>query len=652
MRSASATRPMTKTPSLAMMRAMKRTRVIAGLLGLLPLLAATAAAALESGAAAHPAAALVQEAIRAGRSNPDHALRLADQALARLAAQPDADLEIRARLALCDYYSERDLDKARDMLARATAQLPLAGRGGLRAGVHNCEGEIHEAAGEYSKAMSAFELAVSAAEATGDEEMLANALYLRGWLRGVQGDYALGLLDLRRSVTLYEKGDFPEHSRTAVNGIATIYNRMGDYAQAQRYFEQAAKAQLAAGMQREAMVTLYNLGRSREHLGQWDSAQAAYLQAMQLARGIGYARGEAYVQRGLASVHNARGEWSQAVERLAEAETLAAGMPDARLQAQLALVRGIALRGMKRPAESIAALNQALATFGKAEALAELAATHAALAAAQADLTDWRAAYENQRLLKEVTDRLHARQLDQRFMTLKVEFDTAARETENALLLREKAATVEALEQQKRAGQLQIIAVTLAALLAVMLGLLSWRHRRTSQTMQTLAMTDELTGLPNRRAVLAQLGQLLATGNDCAVLILDIDHFKTINDQHGHLVGDEVLRAVAGGVANALRRPMVGGRLGGEEFLLLLPDMDLDEAVRVGEQVRSAVAEIDTSRWFSGRPLSVSAGVAIAHPGPGGVADALRRADEALYEAKAAGRNRVHYGRLVLAASV
>jgi diguanylate cyclase (GGDEF)-like protein len=632
-------------------RPMIRAHLVAGLFGLLPLLAASPALAVDRAASDHPAASLVREAIRTSRGNPDDARRLADDALARLAVRPDADLEIRARLALCDYYSERDLERARDMLARATAQLPLARRGGLRAGVHSCEGEIHEAAGDTTRALSAFELAVSTAEAASDEEMLANALYLRGWLRGVQGDFALGLLDLRRSVTLYEKTDNPEHSRTAVNGIASIYNRMGDYAQAQQYFEQAAKAQLAAGMQREAMVTMYNLGRTREHLGLWDDARATYLQAMGLARSIGYSRGEAYVHRGLASVHNARGEWRQALERLADAEQLAAGTPDARLQAQLALVRGVALRGLKRPAESIAVLNGALAAFAKAEAPAEVAATRAALAAAQADLGDWRAAFENQRLLKEVTDRLHARQLDQRFLTLKVEFDTAAREKENALLLREQAVTVAALEQQRHAGQLQIVAVTLAALLAAVLGLLAWRHRRISRTMHNLAMTDELTGLPNRRAVLARLGQLLATGNDCAVLILDIDHFKAINDQHGHLVGDDVLRAVAGRVAAVLRGPMVGGRLGGEEFLLLLPDMDLDEAVEVGEEVRTAVVQIDTSRWFSGRPLSVSAGVAIAHPGPGGVADALRRADEALYEAKAAGRNRVHFGRLVLASS-
>jgi diguanylate cyclase (GGDEF)-like protein len=638
---------MTRTTLACDHPSMNRARLFACLLASLPLLAA----AVDRAGPAHPAAALVQQAIRAGHRAPDDVQRLADDALARLAAQPDADLEIRARLALCDYYSERDLDRARDMLARATAQLPLARRDGLRGGVHGCEGEIHEAAGDNAKAMSAYELAVSAAEAAGDGEMLANALYLRGWLRGLQGEFALGLHDLRRSAALYEKGDFPEHSRTAINGIATIYNRMGDYAQAQQYFEQAAAAQLSAGMQREAMVTLYNLGRTRENLGQWEAAQATYLQAMGLAREIGYGRGEAYVHRGLAGVHNARGEFAQALERLEVAAQLAAATPDARLQAQLALVRGVALRGLKRPADSLLALAAARESFAGAEALAELAATYAAMASAQADLGDWRAAYDSQRLLKEVADRLHARQLDQRFLTLKVEFDTAAREKENALLLREKAATIAALEQQQRAGDLQIVAVSLAAVLAAVLGLLAWRHRRASRAMQTLAMTDELTGLPNRRAVLARLGELLAAGDDCAVLILDIDHFKGINDQHGHLLGDEVLRAVAGVVAGALHGPMVGGRLGGEEFLLLLPGMDLDEAVEVGERVRSAVAQIDTSRWFRGGPLSVSAGVAIAHPGPGGVADALRRADEALYEAKAAGRNRVHFGKLVLAAS-
>jgi len=613
-------------------------------------LAAVSAAPAPGKDAVHSASDIVQRAIQASRNNPEDSRRLADEALGLIATHPDPDLEIRARLVLCDYYSERNLDVARELLARSTSLLSLARRGGLRAGAQSCEGEIHESTGDNAKALSAYERAVSIAEAASDDEMLANALYQRGWLRGVQGEYALGLVDMRRAVTLYEKANFPEHSRTVVNGIATIYNRMGDYAQAQHFYERALKSQLGMASQREAVVTLYNLGRTRENLNQWDGAQKDYLRAIEISRKISYPRGEAYALRGLAGVDNARGEWRKAIERLAEAQKLTADLPDARLQAQIALIRGNALRGLKRPTEALASLNAALNAFKTAGALAELAATYAALAATSADLGDWRGAYENQRLLKEAMDQLHTRQLDQRFTTLKVEFDTAAREKENALLSREKAATEVALEQQMRAGNLQVVVIALAAVLAVLLGLLAWRHRQTSRKMHALALTDELTGLPNRRAALARLADTLQARRECAVLIVDLDHFKSINDRHGHLIGDEVLRAVATVLTDAVREPMFAGRLGGEEFLLLLPDTDLEAAMHVAERLRAAVASMDTSRWSSGSALSISIGVTITNPNIVSVADALRGADEALFAAKAAGRNRVHASALALVA--
>ncbi len=617
------------------------------LVALLPLLATAAFAAAKDEPAAHPAADLIQRAIPAIRSQPDEARRLADEALGLLAARPDTDLEIRARLVLCEYYAERNLESAREQLARTTAQLPLATRPGLRAGAQICEGEILESAGEYAKAMSAYERAVSAAEVARDDEMQATALYLRGWLRGLQSEYALGLADLRRAHELYEKIGWLDYARTMVNGIATTYSRMGDYPQARRYYEQAAKEQLAAGVEREAVVSLYNLGLIFEKLRQWDDARRSFTQAQEIGRRLDYTRGLAYVERGFAAVHNGVGEWQQALDALARSESLLGDLPDARLRASIALVRGAALRGLKRPTEAIASLHAALVAYTKAEAQADVASTYGALASAYADLGDWRNAFEHERKLKETTDRLHAHQLDQRFLTLKVEFDTAAREKENALLLREKAAAEATLDQERRAGRLQVVVIALAAALALVLGVLAWRHRKVSRTMQALAMTDELTGLPNRRAVLARLAALLDSGSNCAALIVDIDRFKAINDSRGHLVGDEVLRAVAGALAAELRAPMSAGRLGGEEFLLLLPDADLDAAMQAAERIRAAVARADTGRWLDGAAISVSVGVAVAQPGPGGVADVLRRADEALYAAKAGGRDRVHGGRSV-----
>jgi diguanylate cyclase (GGDEF)-like protein len=168
--------------------------------------------------------------------------------------------------------------------------------------------------------------------------------------------------------------------------------------------------------------------------------------------------------------------------------------------------------------------------------------------------------------------------------------------------------------------------------------------------MHALALTDELTGLPNRRAALARLADTLQARRKCAVLIVDLDHFKSINDRHGHLIGDEVLRVVATVLKDVVREPMSAGRLGGEEFLLLLPDTDLEAALHVAERLRAAVASMDTSRWSSGSALSISIGVTITNPNIVSVADALRGADEALFAAKAAGRNRVHASTLALVA--
>jgi diguanylate cyclase (GGDEF)-like protein len=289
----------------------------------------------------------------------------------------------------------------------------------------------------------------------------------------------------------------------------------------------------------------------------------------------------------------------------------------------------------------VAALQQALQVFLKADSMAELGATHDELARSLTELGDWKGAYEHQAKVQATRDSLLQKQLDQRFATLRVEFDTAAKDKENALLQREKDASVRALAQEKRANRLQAAVLALVVLLATVLATLAWRHRRTSQAMHTLAMTDELTDLPNRRDVLARLESLLATpGRSCALLIVDIDHFKSINDEHGHLVGDEILRAVADALHEVARDPIAFGRLGGEEFVLFQPDADEVSGRLLAERLLAQVRALDLGRLPPGRRLTVSIGLTVSGPSDT-VTQMLRRADEALYVAKAGGRDRV-----------
>ena len=162
-----------------------------------------------------------------------------------------------------------------------------------------------------------------------------------------------------------------------------------------------------------------------------------------------------------------------------------------------------------------------------------------------------------------------------------------------------------------------------------------------------LAVTDQLTGLHNRRYMTGQLEALMrrsvAGGEPVAVLMIDIDHFKTVNDSFGHDVGDEVLREFAVRLASNVRAVDLPVRHGGEEFVVVMPDTDLEAARRVAESIRLHVAG-SPFRVMNGEELltvTISIGVA-ASSGAGDSSHALvKRADEAVYVAKSQGRNRV-----------
>lgn len=576
------------------------------------------------------------------RSDPEASKRDAEEALRLLKSRPDVDLELRAHLILCDYLAERDIQAATREIDAGNALLPKAHRVGLRAGLLDCQGQIYETVGNNARARAAYEEAVAVSAQTHDEEMLAESLFSRGYLLGVQGEYASGLTDLKRAQSLYDRLNKPVHALTTLNSIAILYNRMGDYSQARNIYSRALKAQHQEGLQREEAVTFHNLGRAYENLHEWADAKQAFSASLALCRQLNYLRGEAYALRGLAAVSNASGDPKAALETLARAEVLQQQTPDARLRAQIQLARGIALHKLNRLADSGAALESALAVFREADAMGELNSTYSELAEVYAQSGNWRAAYENRTLAKETSDRLLNNQLDQRFATLKVEFDSAAKDKENAALLHENEINQKALAQGQSVRHLQAAVIVLSAALVLVLATLAVHQRRSALRMRYLALTDELTGVPNRRSVLSRLDPLLRDPQSgaCAVLIIDIDHFKKINDQHGHPTGDEVLKVVAHAVRAAVTEPGFFGRLGGEEFLIVLPRTDLVQSRLSAERFRQAILSIDTSRWFPDkRRITASIGCAVSKPGADTPSSMLKRADSALYAAKRAGRN-------------
>jgi len=163
----------------------------------------------------------------------------------------------------------------------------------------------------------------------------------------------------------------------------------------------------------------------------------------------------------------------------------------------------------------------------------------------------------------------------------------------------------------------------------------------------SLALTDELTGLYNRRYVVAHLEELIArigseAGYDTSLMMFDVDHFKAVNDQFGHPAGDDALRQLADRALRGVRSIDLVARLGGEEFVVVMPETDLHAATMVAERLRQSVAGEPFFIHAVGerRPITISIGVAVTAPGDS-VDTLLQRADDALYEAKNGGRNKV-----------
>jgi diguanylate cyclase (GGDEF)-like protein len=191
----------------------------------------------------------------------------------------------------------------------------------------------------------------------------------------------------------------------------------------------------------------------------------------------------------------------------------------------------------------------------------------------------------------------------------------------------------------------------LAAALAAISGVLAWvlvlrkRLKRQTALLQFQATHDSLTGLWNRKAILEMLGRewLLTarSGSNLAIMMLDADHFKQVNDTYGHLAGDAVLKTISERICKSVRRSDLIGRYGGEEFLIVLPARNEQDVFEVADRIRRAIADEPVRFDHGVLAVTVSIGLAIIEPRVDSEKDALAAADTALYESKNAGRNRV-----------
>jgi diguanylate cyclase (GGDEF)-like protein len=302
------------------------------------------------------------------------------------------------------------------------------------------------------------------------------------------------------------------------------------------------------------------------------------------------------------------------------------------------LTRGVALRMLGRTDEALVELEAARAHFAATGNQRFLEKVHEERAQAYAAAERWHEAFVARGDQLALQRALGEKAREEQGARLRVQFDAERKEAENRALLRQSAAAA-------RIRRLQVAVLALSAVIIAALVLLAVRQLRNARRLRATALTDELTGLPNRRHLWRvaddQARVARRQGAGFAVLAMDIDRFKAINDTHGHDAGDVVLRRVAEGVRRSLREVDTVGRVGGEEFVAVLPGAGTAAAAEVAERLRASVEALDFSDLHPALSVTLSVGATVWRAEDAGVAATLKRADESLYRAKSLGRNRV-----------
>ncbi|HEX6638945.1 MAG TPA: diguanylate cyclase [Steroidobacteraceae bacterium] len=569
------------------------------------------------------------------------------QLAATLSAAGDMPPERRAALHAIAADAARQLGFSRESITHADAGLALLPAGEMsdlavrmrtvRALVSTNVGGIDAATVELTRVI----------DSVRDRPLaLGCVLRDRGWLNFRDGNPDQALDDLLRAYALLRRHASREEAMVAAGRLSMAQFSVRDYPQALALVDETitffrgemAQIRLATALDRRAAIL--------KAAGRLDEALLAATEALDIHEKIGDRVGTGLSQMRMCGVQIERNALGQAATWCDRAElTLSqtTGMDDNDYRT-LAALRGRLFLALGRSREAVSQFDRAIAPGG-AQPADDIAELFELRSRAQAAIGNYPAAFTDQgeylRRVREQGTLDRIREVAQ----LRVQFENDQEKQKIALLEKDKKLAEERLNSQTRTMQLVAIAGLTGLVTAFFLGYALLSHRRHRAELIRLAERDELTGLLNRRAIVRKAVELLTRARESKgsliIGLVDLDHFKSINDRFGHAVGDQLLQRFATAMRTTLHTREIFGRYGGEEFLVLFPDCSLDQARASAERLRNSLREqhlrIDDQEVM----VTLSLGLASYEAGDVLFDQIARRADIALYYAKTQGRDRV-----------
>ncbi|MCU8008849.1 MAG: GGDEF domain-containing protein [Shewanella sp.] len=513
-----------------------------------------------------------------------------------------------------------------------------------------CHSWFLQLSGDMDGAMEGYNLSVKRAYEHEDLKLIADSRSIRGALYSYIGDFSAALDDLVTAQDLYESLNLSGWANINLADVATSFRRYGDPQSAIRYYTKLKALYLKNNNQEQAMYVNSDIGLALDELGEHQQAVDNFLVSYQYFKEHQQEKVAATMATNIAYSLIKLNRLNEAEKYLIEADTVI-NEKDLTDYSFMKLFMADIKFQQARYKEALTELEQgekAFRTLQNNRGLTQLLQLKSNIYVAMNDLS---AAYGALQEFVTLTKKVDGNSLSHHTTELKVKFDTSRIESENQRLIENQNLKEQELALLEKNKSLQHIILLLAGFILTIVSIFAYKQVHRNRQLQVIALTDYLTKLPNRRHIYAQAAkyfqQALKHQSPFSVIIFDADHFKKINDNFGHELGDRALMTIANaGRALSGNKDLVG-RIGGEEFLILLPNTDATGALALAHQLQNHISRLSAQNLPAELKLTVSAGVATLEP-QNNTEDAyqdkdfatlLKRADNALYEAKNAGRN-------------
>ncbi len=475
-----------------------------------------------------------------------------------------------------------------------------------------------------------------------DQWLLVEAIVARGHLYNALSMSIEALNDFQRAYQMVPEQGGEINKGDIASDIALVYEYRHEDELAIPFFEESAAFHRQENDFLELSIALYGLGRANKNIGKIALGESQLEESARLARKVKDFQGEAYALKELAGIAYKQGDADRAIAMLKTTQhtfnqsnnkfmLLDTSFSLSRIYlAQGELV--LAEQHLEQAKTHLDADAMPMQSISVQEQAAKLAARKGQYQQAYELLID--TVEKKQQMLTEAS----INKLNQ----FRTQYDLANKEKENALLQKENELQSHMLADHESQGRLTQLLILASVSTSLLLAFIVYRSRKNRIKFQYMAQHDGMTGMNNRSYALKKIKEALDLHHNNSLLLamVDLDHFKTINDQYGHAVGDEVLIQFSQLCIQHFDDNVILGRFGGEEFLLAMPYGDQHQLRRSLEQLKASMSERIQQSFDFKLKVTFSAGISRCR-GVDDLDKAIHRADMAMYQAKTHGRDQI-----------